>query len=319
MKAKAPANIAFIKYWGKRDEELRLPANSSISMNLSQMFTTTEVKFYPTLKADVVRINGKLARDTEKERVVEHLDRVREMAGFKTKASVTSDNNFPKGTGIASSASGFAALSLAATKAAGLDLTERELSILARLGSGSACRSIPDGFVEWKEGKTSESSYAHTLYPPNYWDIRDVVAIVGEKSKKVSSTEGHAVAESSSFFKSRIRDMKRKVRDIKKAFENKDFTKLGEITEAEAVNMHAVMMTSNPPLYYWLPQTLEIMLAVQKWRDRGLEAYFTVDAGPNVHVICQGKDCDKVKRKLSRILGAGSIIVNKPANGACLV
>lgn len=317
--AKAPANIAFIKYWGKKNEKLRLPANSSISMNLSETFTTTSIEVDKNLKDDFVKINGKVADAKELERVLLHLERIRKLAKIKFKAKVESVNNFPKGTGIASSASGFAALTLAAVSAYGLTLSERKLSTLARLGSGSACRSIPDGFVEWKEGKTSDSSFAYSLYPPNYWDIRDLIVVVEEESKKVSSTKGHDLAESSPFFKIRIRGMNNKIRELKDALSQRDSTKFGEIIEAEALNMHAVMMTSRPSLLYWLPETLKIMLAIVNWRNMGLEAYFTLDAGPTVHVICEGKNVAKLVKQLKKLEGIKDIIVNTPSIGARVI
>lgn len=317
--AKAPANIAFIKYWGKKDEKLRLPANSSISMNLSGAFTVTSVEFDKKLKGDKFFLNGVVAKQEETERISKHIDLIRSIAKIRTPAMVVSKNNFPKGAGIASSASGFAALTVAASKASGLSLSEKELSILARLGSGSACRSIPDGFVEWKEGDLSEKSYAYSLFEPNYWDIYDLIAIVGESSKKISSTEGHAIAESSPFFKTRILGMKNKIREIKFALKKKDFTKFGEILEAEAINMHAVMMTSVPPLYYWLPDTLRVMTKVIELRDKGIECYFTIDAGPNVHIICEEKNNLKIKRKLLNIKGIKNVLVNKASRGAELI
>lgn len=317
--AKAPANIAFIKYWGKRNEKLRLPANSSISMNLSEAFTTTSVEYDKNFKEDSVFIDGQEVTGKEKERVIEHIGLIRRKAGIKSFVKVISENTFPKGTGMASSASGFAALTLAAVSAAGLMLSEKNLSILARMGSGSACRSIPDGIVEWKMGDTSSDSYAYSLYPAGYWDLCDVIAVAGEKNKKISSTEGHLIAESSPFFRSRILGMDKKIRDIKGALKNRDFTKLGEIVEAEAINMHVVMMTSNPPLFYWLPKTLEIMQSVANWRGTGLETYFTIDAGPNVHIICQLKDVDRVRNRLKEIKDLKNVIVNNISEGARII
>lgn len=317
--AKAPANIAFIKYWGKKDEKLRLPLNSSISMNLDKIFSLTTVEFLPKFTEDEIQMAGKKIDGKEEKRITEFLDRVRGLAGINLKAKVVSENNFPKSAGIASSASGFAALSLAATKAAGLDLTEKDLSILARLGSGSACRSIPDGFVEWRKGYSNETSYAHSLYPSNYWDVVDVIAIVAKTEKKVPSTEGHSRAESSPFLRARVLTMGKKIRETKKALEDKDFTKLGIIVEEESISMHAVTMTSQPPIFYWLPKTIEIMLAVQRWRGEELESYFTLDAGPTVHVLCLSKNKDKVARKLKKLGGIKEIIINKPAQGARLV
>lgn len=316
VKAYAPANIAFIKYWGKINESLRLPANSSISMNLSNAFTVTSVKFNEKLERDRFILGGLIADQEETDRVSKHVDLIRNIANIKTPALIISKNNFPKASGIASSASGFAALTVAAASAAGLSLSEKDLSVLARLGSGSACRSIPDGIVEWRYGKNSKDSYAHSLYPADYWNISDVIAIVGPGSKKVSSTEGHTSAPSSPFYKSRILGMNQKVIEIKKALKNKDFTRFGTVLEAEAISMHAVMMTSTPPLYYWLPETLEIMQSIINWRDGGLETYFTIDAGPNIHIICQSKDVPRLKKKLSEVKSIKSLIVNRVGRGA---
>jgi diphosphomevalonate decarboxylase len=316
--AKAPANIAFIKYWGKKDEKLRIPANSSISMNLSEAYTVTSVESNEKFNNDEIFIDGEKLAGKDLERLSKHINLIRSKTKNKTFVRVDSKNNFPKGAGIASSASGFAALTVATSRAFGLNLSEKELSILARLGSGSACRSIPDGFVEWRRGDKNENSYAYSLYPPEYWNIYDVIAIVGEKGKKVSSTEGHALAESSPFYKSRIQGMPKKIQEMKLAMKSRDFTKFGEILEAEAINMHCVMMTSEPPLFYWLPETLEMMQTIVDWREKGLEVYFTIDAGPNVHVICEERNVIKVRRGL-KPLGIKRIIVNKPAKGAELI
>lgn len=318
--AKAPANIAFIKYWGRKDDKLRLPANNSISMNLSDAFTITTVEFSPNLKHDVVEMmRGEGLEEKARERVVAHLELIRQLAKIDCFARVKTKNNFPKGTGIASSASGFAALSLAGIAATGLNLSEKELSILARQGSGSACRSIPDGFVEWKAGDSSETSYAYSLFPPDWWDLSDIIAVVGETPKKVSSSEGHILAESSPFYKQRILRMNDKLEKVKEAITRKNFERFGEIIEEDAINMHAVMMTSQPPLFYWLPKTLEIILTVKEWRDEGLLVYFTIDAGPNVHLICQGKDEQNVVKNLRDIKEIKGIISNKPAKGARLI
>lgn len=316
---KAPANIAFIKYWGKKDPNLRLPLNSSISMNLSNVFTLTTVEFLSELDEDEIEMERERIVGKEAGRIITHLNRVRKLAGIKFKARAKTKNNFPKGTGIASSASGFAALTLAATLAAGLDLSEKELSVLARLGSGSACRSIPDGFVEWIKGSSHKTSYAHSLYPPDYWQLVDVIAVVTKKGKKVSSTEGHGRAKSSLFSAARVRAMETKVRLLKKALKEKNFTKLGEIIEEETLNMHAVMMTSKPSIIYWLPKTIQLMLAIRLWRQQGLESYFTIDAGATVHIICLKKDVGRVKEKVFRIKGIDRLIVNYPAPGVKLI
>ncbi len=311
----APTNIAFIKYWGKKDEKLRLPENGSVSMNLSNLITTTTVEFSENFPKDTVTIDGKQDLSEEK-RVIQHLDRIRDLAKLKYKAKVVSQNNFPKSTGLSSSASGFAALTVAATKTAGLNLSEKELSILARQGSGSACRSIPSGFVEWLDGETSETSYAVSIFPPSYWEIADIVAIVADEKKEVSSTEGQKIASSSPFFKARLSRIKEKIKLIKKLIKEKNFPQFGELIESEALELHAIMLTSKPPLIYWLPGTVKIMRLVKKWRADGLPVYFTVNTGQDVHLICQKKDTEVLQNKLKKIKEVKKVIINFPAEGA---
>lgn len=316
--AVAPSNIAFIKYWGKKDEILRLPENGSISMNLSNLQTTTTVKFNKDFKEDSIIING-IREENEGNRAVKHLDRIRTIARINHKAKVVTKNNFPTGTGLSSSASGFAALTVAGVKAAGLSLSEKELSILARQGSGSACRSIPDGFVEWIDGNTSETSYAVSLYSSDYWDISDVIAIVSKNKKEVSTTEGQKLASASPFFPVRLARIKDKINLIKKNMAEKNFSAFGELVEAEALELHAIMLTSNPSLIYWLPGTLKVIHSVKKWREDGLEVYFTVNTGQDIHLICQKKDAEEVVGKAEKISDVTKTIINHPSKGAHLI
>lgn len=286
MKAtfKASSDIALVKYWGKKDEKLRLPENGSISMILDGLDTITSVEFDKKFPKDLVTIDGEVELG-EEERVVKHLDRIRELAKVKLRAKVVSENTFPRGTGLSSSGSGFAALTYAATRALGMNLGERELSILARMGSGTACRCVCGGLVEWKDGNTSTTSYSQTLFPANYWDIRDVVAVVDEGKKLVSSTAGHALAETSVFYRERLKRIDVKIRTLKRLLTNKDFTGLGELVEAEALEFHSILLTSKPSMIAWYPGTVEVMLAVQQLRKEGIEAYFTINTGFNVHVL----------------------------------
>ncbi len=318
--AKSPANIAFIKYWGKADPVTRVPQNNSISMCLSNLYSICTVEFRSDLRKDKIDFLGeKEVKQGEIERIVGVLDRVREKSGLSLRAKVVTKNNFPKATGIASSASGLSAVTLAAVAAAGLNLKKIELSKLARLASGTAARSIPDGFVEWEKGTSEENSYAVQLYKPDYWKIADAAAIVTHKMKKVPSTEGHKLADTSPFQKERIKDMEVKIKVIKKAMKERNFTLFGEILEADCLNMHAICMTSVPPILYWEGITVEIMRKVQEWREGKLESYFTIDAGPTVHVICQQKDIDLIKKKLSKIKGILRISVNYPSIGARVI
>jgi diphosphomevalonate decarboxylase len=316
--AVAPSNIAFIKYWGKKDEVLRLPENGSISMNLSDLTTTTTVEFDKNFKEDEIIINNQ-KEENEGSRAIKHLDRIRKIAKINLKAKVVTDNNFPTGTGLSSSASGFAALTVAASKAAGLKLSEKELSILARQGSGSACRSIPDGFVEWLDGDTSDTSYASSLYKPNYWEIADVAAVVSKNKKEVSTTEGQKLANSSPFFSVRLSKIKEKIKLIKKHLKEKDFVKFGELVEAEALELHSIMLTSTPSLIYLLPGSLRIMHMVKKWRQEGLQVYFTVNTGQDIHLICQKKDAEEVSKRALTVSEVQKTIVNYPSQGAHVI
>lgn len=317
--AVACANIAFIKYWGKRDAELNLPANSSLSMNLDRLTTVTTVEFSPDYHDDLVILDGREERGAARQRIVTHLGRVRAMAGLRAKARVISENSFPTGAGLASSASGFAALSLAASKAAGLELSEKELSILARFGSGSACRSIPGGFTEWTAGTCSEESFAKQVAPPEHWELRDVIAIVSRAHKRIGSTEGHSLASTSHLHQARVASVADRLAQAKTALLGKDLTTLGRLIEEDAVSMHAVMMTSRPPIYYWLPSSVRLIHKVQSWRAEGLEVYFTFDAGPNVHLICQAADQAELERRLKDVEQVLEVIVGGPGPGARLI
>lgn len=316
--AVAPSNIAFIKYWGRKDEELRLPENGSISMNLSNLLTTTTVEFNKNFKKDEIIINNQQEKEVGG-RAIKHLDRIRKIAKINYKAKVVTKNNFPTGTGLSSSASGFAALTVAACEAAGLKLSEKELSILARQGSGSACRSIPDGFVEWLDGDTSETSYGVSIYHHDYWDIVDVVAVVSKNKKEISTTEGHKRAASSPFFPLRLSKIKGKINLIKKYMKEKNFSLFGELVEAEALELHAIMLTSAPSLIYLLPGSLRVMHMVKKWRQEGLEVYFTVNTGQDIHLICQKKDVERVVKKTQEVPDVQRTIINYPSKGAHLI
>src|ERR687891_486565 len=215
--AQAAPNIAFIKYWGNRDNTLRLPMNGSISMNLDGLYTRTTVSFQPSLPFDELIINGHEIAGAGRDRVSYILDIIRGMADIHERAEVISENNFPSGAGIASSASAFAALALAGSKAAGLNLNERELSRLARRGSGSAARSIPGGFVEWQAGASDEDSFAFSIAPPDHWELVDCIAIVSAAHKKTGSTEGHSIAWTSPLQNTRVADAPRRLEICRKA------------------------------------------------------------------------------------------------------
>ncbi len=318
--ARAHSNIAFVKYWGNRDHRLRLPANSSISMNLADLHTTTTVAWDDDLKHDTLTINGAIAADSALERVRNHLDMLR--ARFKTSryARVRSTNNFPMGTGIASSASAFAALTAAACAALGLELPERELSTLARRGSGSAARSIPSGYVEWHAGDSHETSFAESFAPPEHWDLIDIIAIVSRAHKRTSSSAGHETADSSVLQPARISSAAERLRVVKSAIMSRDFEQFASVVEEDSNLMHAVMMTSDPPLFYWAPLSFAIMKAVRYWRTiEKLQVCYTLDAGPNVHCICAASDANEVSARLRSLSGELDILRSSAGGGACVL
>ncbi|KKQ26308.1 MAG: Diphosphomevalonate decarboxylase [Candidatus Woesebacteria bacterium GW2011_GWA1_37_8] len=315
--AVSPANIAFIKYWGKKNSKLNIPFNDSVSMNLDKCLTTTTVEFNPRFRSDKVIVDGKELAEDKKLRVLNIIDLIREKSGVSYGVKVVSKNNFPSDSGIASSASAFSALALAGSVASDLTLSEKELSILARIGSGSASRSIVDGFAWWKKGANNATSFAAQIAPESYWDLRDIVVVV-EKMKKKSSTEGHGVALTSPFFKTRQKNLQRRTLGVIGAIKKKNFLKLGELIEQEAIELHVMAMTSNPPIFYWNKGTVEIMNKIRKWREVGLTGFFTMDAGANVHVICLAKDVSKLNSRFKRLPEVLFTISNKPCRGTQL-
>jgi diphosphomevalonate decarboxylase len=304
----ASANIAFIKYWGNRDNTLRLPSNGSISMNLDGLFTRTTVTFNSSQRDSLI-INDHPVIGKGLDRVSSILNLVRGMANINERAEVSSSNNFPAGAGIASSAAAFAALALASSHAAGLTLSEGQLSRLARRGSGSASRSIPSGFVEWQMGTGDDDCVAVSIAPPDHWNLVDCVAVVNAAHKKTGSTEGHAIAGTSPLQNARVADAPRRLDICRNAILNKDFEAFANIIEHDSDMMHAVMMTSTPPLMYWQSATLGIFHAVREWRSKGLPVAYTVDAGANVHVICLGEYAKEAENRLRELPGVTDVLV----------
>jgi diphosphomevalonate decarboxylase len=317
--ALAHPNIAFIKYWGNRDNMLRLPSNGSISMNLDGLFTRTTVTFSPSAQTDSLLLNNRPVTGPGLDRVAYILDIVRGLADLPHRAEVVSENNFPAGAGIASSAAAFAALALSASKAAGLNLSEAQLSALARRGSGSASRSIPAGFVEWKAGTNDADSYAVSIAPPEHWALTDCVAVVNTGHKKTGSTEGHAIAGTSPLQAARVDDAPRRLEICRQAILQRDFATFAEIIELDSDMMHAVMMTSRPPLMYWQAATLEIFHAVREWRAAGLPCAYTVDAGANVHVLCLREQAGAVEKNLRTLPGVRDVLVAQAGGAARIV
>lgn len=315
----ASPNIAFIKYWGDRDPTIHLPASGSISMNLAGLSTRTEVGFHARLLRDQLILNNQAVSGAALDRMARFLDHVRQIAGRKLFARVVSENNFPIGAGIASSAAGFAALALAATAALNIHFDEIALSKLARLGSGSACRSIPAGFVEWQAGEDDASSVASTLAPPNHWDLVDCIAIVESRQKEVGSAEGHLLAHSSDIQGCRLESAPHRLAICRRAILNRDFCALADVVEEDSNLMHAVMITSRPPLFYWEPASLAIIKEVPLWRQSGVPACYTLDAGPNVHIITTSTYAARIQSLVLAIPGVQQVLIAAAGEGARLI
>lgn len=320
--AVANANIALIKYWGKRSAQPILPQNGSISMTCDGMTTKTTVEFSDDYHEHTVIINDEEFKKDEKD-IHGHLDRIAKRAGINQHAKVVSETNFPVAAGLASSASGFAALTVAACQAAGLHPTPKELSIITRDGSGSACRSIFEGFAEWHRGVKDDGSdsYAETIASKSHWpEFRMLATIVQVKKKPVSSRGGMAqTVATCPYYKGWLDTVNDDLVAMRNAIAAKDFTKVGETAEFNALKMHATMLTTKPSIIYWIPATLEIMHEVRKMREDGVEAYFTMDAGPNVKILCLEKDVAEITTRVTGLEGVLDTIVCKPGDGARVV
>jgi diphosphomevalonate decarboxylase len=283
-------------------------------MNLAELETRTRVTFDSSFPIDMFDLNGKRQNGQVLDRTLKHLNLLRGLRGISTHAHIMSENNFPTGAGIASSASGFAALTLATVTALGLDISEIDLSRLARRGSGSACRSIPAGFTEWQKGNNDLDSFAFSIAAPDHWPLTDCIAIVEEENKPTGSTEGHKLASTSPIQAARVADSIRRLELCRSAIKNKDFQALADVVELDSNLMHAVMMTSHPALFYWQPASLNIIKSVQSWRKSGLCAAATLDAGPNVHVLCELANAENVAHRLRSMPGVKVVMICHPGD-----
>lgn len=321
--AVAHPNIALIKYWGKRDEALNLPAAGSLSLTLAGLATTTTVEFDPALETDQINLDGHQLDPTSRpaRRITAFLDLIRTPARIEARARVTSINDFPTAAGLASSASGFAALALAASQAAGLDLSPEELSALARQGSGSAARSIFGGFCEMKPGQRPDGQDAHAvpIADQNHWDLRCLIALTTRGEKKIDSTSGmNHTSQTSPFFQPFIDTVAPDIREAKKAIFSKDFAQLTRIAERSCLRMHASAIAADPGVIYWNGQTLEVVHALREAREEGLQAFFTIDAGPHVKIFCPGDALNEVRTFLKDLPGVHDVLTASPGPGAWL-
>ncbi|WP_051297548.1 diphosphomevalonate decarboxylase [Brevibacterium album] len=312
--ARAHPNIALVKYWGKRDEAAMLPAAGSMSMTLDAFATTTSVHLDASAESDSFVLNG--AEDTGGAfaRTSRFLDLVRTLAGDDRRARVVSHNEAPTAAGLASSASGFAALALAASAAYGLDLDERALSRLARRGSGSATRSVIPGYAVWHAGDDDASSYAERIEAP---DLRLVIVTVDAGPKAVSSREAmRLTAETSPFYPAWVSSTEESLAEMTAACRAGDVTRIGEITESHALRMHAVIASSLPPVRYLAPRSIAVFDAALALREAGVTAWATADAGPNVCLLTTPAEAETVAAAVS---GHGAVRIVGPGPGAALL
>lgn len=325
--ARGSSNIALIKYWGRRDDLLNLPNNSSISMTLDEnLSTTTSVIFSDKIKEDMIYINGKkqdksVTGNEKLSFTINAINRMKRLASIESNFLVSSNNSFPPDVGLASSASGGATLVYVVNAALGLNLAEKELSKIARQISGSACRSIFGGLVKWNKGSMPDGSdsFAEQIVPQDYWpDFTDIIAIVSESKKKVSSSEGHKLTvRTSQLYKTRPPFADEGVRKSIDAIRRKDFSSLAELIMRDSNNMHATMLDSWPPIIYFNDVSKEIISSIHNLNQAHGEniAAYTFDAGPNAHIITLQKHEKEIKESLSKLSGILNIITSKVGSG----
>lgn len=314
--AKAHTNIALVKYWGKKDQDLIIPQTDSLSLTLNEFYTTTTVNFDNHLTSDLVAIDQHILSKKEAQKVAHVLDIVRQLSGIKSFARVDSINHVPTAAGLASSASAFAALAGAASVAAGLNLSSRDLSRLARRGSGSATRSIYGGLVEWQKGTDDDSSFAQPVLEIVDFPIEMLAVLVDTKKKKVSSRSGmQSSVETSPYYDAWRQVVANDMVAIKKAIKAKDIDQIGHIAEENALRMHALTFSADPGFTYFNGETLTIIKAVEDLRNQGVNCYYTMDAGPNVKVIYDRGNRNKIVEELSNIVGPERLVVSQPGPG----
>lgn len=316
-KATARANIALAKYWGKSDEALNLPAVPSISVTLDALVTETEVTVQGALAEDALVLGGREVLGAELAKTTAFLDRVRAKAGTQARARVVSENHFPSASGLASSASGFAALAAAASRAYGLSLTDTELSALARRGSASAARSIHGGFVELPAGAIGDDALAaRPLHPADHWDVCVVIAVATLASKKTASRDGmRTTARTSPYYPAWVEHAPRWCDRVREGIAARDLEAVGRAMEASTFAFHASAWAADPPVRYVRAITMSLLDRVEDLRRDGVPAWATMDAGPHVKVLCAGSDATEVAAALGEVAGVVEVKVARPGAG----
>lgn len=288
-KARAHTNIALIKYWGKADEDLILPMNNSLSVSLERFYTETKVTFSESYTEDTLVLNGETVNVAESKKITRFMDMLRAKTNTTLYSYIESENFVPTAAGLASSASAYAALASACNEALQLGWSDKELSRLARRGSGSASRSIFGGFVEWEKGYDDTTSYSFPI-DADRWedDLAMIFVVINNKSKKVSSRAGMSLTrDTSRFYKYWLDHVDEDIAAVKEAISRKDFKGLGEVIETNGLRMHATNLGAQPPFTYLVPESYQAMEVVHQCRELGYPCYFTMDAGPNVKILVE--------------------------------
>lgn len=291
--ARAHTNIALIKYWGKANPSLRLPLMSSLSLTLDAFYTDTFIS--KANKMEFV-LNGKRQNGKAAERVFAYVKKLQQHFGLSGKLKIESTNHVPTAAGLASSSSAFAALAASFCSFYDLKINKKELSRLARLGSGSACRSVFGGFVVWQKGHDNDSSFAYPLDEQPKMDLQLLAVEVDAKPKKLSSTNGMEHAKTSPFYQIWLDRNDSEMQAMIAAIKANDFTKLGSLAELNANEMHAINLTSQPEFTYFEEKTIRAIKLVEKLRAQGIECYYTIDAGPNLKILTQLKNVKDIEK-----------------------
>jgi len=304
-KAVAHSNIALAKYWGKADSVRNLTAVPSLSLTLAALRTITSVRFDAALNADEFVLAGNFVSGRPLTRVIKLLDTVRAQAGIEARAHVESNNDFPTAAGLASSASGFAALAMAATRAAALDWGLPEVSALARAASASAARSVYGGYVSL----AARAESAERVRNGDDFPLEMLVAVTVSGPKATASTDGMGhTQDTSPYYPAWLTAAPAIYEEVKRAVLASDFTALGPAVEHSALLMHASMLAARPALIYFAPATLRVMERVRAFRQSGGLAFFTMDAGPHVKVLVEPSAASELEAELAKLEGVTCVL-----------
>jgi len=304
MKASATAHPiqGLIKYHGLRDEALRIPFHDSISVATSPTVTNTTIEF-GRFKKDVASVDGRELTGRDLERVISVVDEVRRRAGLDLRFRMASTNSFPSNVGLGASASGFAALAVAAAKAAGLKLSLEQLSVIARRGAGSASRSVTGAFSRWRAGFADEESYSYQIASEDF-QMGIVVALIPAFKYTESA---HKAVLGSPFFHSRLAFVHGALAEMENAIRRRDIDRIGILAERDSLILHGITMTGLDEMILWRPDTVKVILEVRKMRSEGLPAYFSIDTGATVYVNTHPKHVGEVESRL-RSIGLDTIV-----------